>query len=844
MARVAPGGESLEDMVANLAGTVAALQSELKSVKAELRETKQKGTGDGPTAYAVKMLAKIKAAKDRAAAGAPPAAAAEVVQSITYAEAFELIGGEAELQKYAALSEELTASIDDKELTAELKRLLPRDYAKRTGFSTKLVNQPFCATLEQLYARANAVHDAFDDVVRDLAEKTSGRPLLPPVKGEVRARMKALFKYGDGKNVAWYRLTDLVRATIEYVDLAALYGGLKDVMAHFGADVKELNDRYQRPMAGGYRDIQLCVKFQNHMCELQLSCEPMTRAKMTTGHRDFEVIRELRAAVAKGDLSRVVNALEFGREHLGTGEKRGDGSAALQKLLRGADAATLPHRAARDGHAEILHAFLLHGADANARDEAGNTPLHVAVFYGHERCVWVLLDAGEPDLDATNAEGNTALVEGYLMLWQRPPEHAVRAVSTLAQCAGAARIRAARAVVDDQLKKRLKPSRQLVDHAACGNVDKMLGELKAYANPNSHDKDGQSVIEAAAANGQVEALEVLLDYKPAIPPMILTKIDKKVLKKAPKLIEVLEDAGLATIRCVGGPWPRGLVKTVPLVEGCQHYSDRKYTWSHVPPTLVGVMSQNPCHCNGVALDISSVNDTVGVLVAHSNRTWNDDYLKSVEALEVDLAAKGFERTTMPQMASNSFREPGVDIWELAPTGERRTVRVETIGDMELNLLLYNRELKLPCVCEVVESAGKWSRGPLKMTRLEDGAAHYTDREYVYDDVPEELVGCPMTINPCHGMGANLVISCDDHDVGVLIACGARNEYAAGVAALEELLGGLGFEKTFYFHDMRTNSFSKPGMDLWRKSVRGKGTVSLEVTVDVEFNVLSLPLRPA
>ena len=67
MARVAPGGESLEDTVANLANTVAALQSELKSVKAELRETK-KGTGDGPTAYAVQMLAKIKAAKDRAAA--------------------------------------------------------------------------------------------------------------------------------------------------------------------------------------------------------------------------------------------------------------------------------------------------------------------------------------------------------------------------------------------------------------------------------------------------------------------------------------------------------------------------------------------------------------------------------------------------------------------------------------------------------------------------------------------------------------------------------------------------------------------------------------------------------
>ena len=41
---------------------------------------------------------------------------------------------------------------------------------------------------------------------------------------------------------------------------------------------------------------------------------------------------------------------------------------------------------------------------------------------------------------------------------------------------------------------------------------------------------------------------------------------------------------------------------------------------------------------------------------------------------------------MPQMSSDSFSGPGVDIWSLEPTGERRTVRVETVGDMELNAL--------------------------------------------------------------------------------------------------------------------------------------------------------------
>ena len=105
---------------------------------------------------------------------------------------------------------------------------------------------------------------------------------------------------GDG--VAWYRLTDLVRATIEYADLDGLYGGLQTVVDEFGPHVKEFNDRYQAPL-GEYRDLQLVVCFEGHMCELQLSTEPMLRAKKTTGHRDFEVVRELKAAVVEGDLS-------------------------------------------------------------------------------------------------------------------------------------------------------------------------------------------------------------------------------------------------------------------------------------------------------------------------------------------------------------------------------------------------------------------------------------------------------------------------------------------------------------------------------------------------------------
>ena len=148
---------------------------------------------------------------------------------------------------------------------------------------------------------------------------------------------------------------------------------------------------------------------------------------------------------------------------------------------------------------------------------------------------------------------------------------------------GRGRIRAGARSLDDQLKKRLKPSRQLVDYAACGDVDKMLGELKAYADPNSRDKDGQSVIEAAAANGQVEALEVLLDYKPAIPPMILTKVDESVLKKTPAVISPRgRRPGLGLLRRRSLEARAGEVRAAG--RGLPAASDRNYTWSHVPPT--------------------------------------------------------------------------------------------------------------------------------------------------------------------------------------------------------------------------------------------------------------------
>ena len=156
--------------------------------------------------------------------------------------------------------------------------------------------------------------------------------------------------------------------------------------------MRELNDRYQNPMAGGYRDIQLVVQFQNHMCELQLNTEEMLRAKSTTGHRGFEVLRELAAATKENDLDRVKGALQFGLEHLGS--RWGDASSsktALEELLQLEESREIVVEACRRGSAGIVAQLLFSGADANAVSPAsGDTALHEAVFHGHQGCVWAV----------------------------------------------------------------------------------------------------------------------------------------------------------------------------------------------------------------------------------------------------------------------------------------------------------------------------------------------------------------------------------------------------------------------------------------------------------------------
>lgn len=376
------------------------------------------------------------------------------------------------------------------------------------AFSTKPVNQPYVKDLDQLYAKAESVEGNFKDVMNKLAEMTESRAMIAPLKGRERATRKAKYKYKDdnGPGIGYYRLTDILRGTLVFPDLETLYGGAATVLKFLKGRIKEFNDRYQNPKKGGYRDIQMVFELDEFMCELQLSTEAFMTAKETTGHRNYEVYRELMAAVDDGDLKAVNDTLEFGRKSLGSNME----SNFMQQDER---IRLLPHRAAKAGHADILECLLDFGGNPNAQDDEGDTPLHHAIFHGHERCVWLLLNKFKCKTDIENKNDECSLLKGYFMLYGgRRPEPHRRSMITLLQLANIDQVKRVIAKKDEMLQKRLQNSRLLVDYAADNDIEAMEELLKDFDDPNS-SQEGETALQAAVRAGRQKAVELLLEFK-------------------------------------------------------------------------------------------------------------------------------------------------------------------------------------------------------------------------------------------------------------------------------------------------------------------------------------------
>lgn len=142
--------------------------------------------------------------------------------------------------------------------------------------------------------------EAFNSMLNDFESGASKGPeiILAPLKGEERAAEKVANKYGGD----WGMMNDLVRGTVAVDSLQELQGTIEAVRSEMESRGWKLmtrpNDRFTKPTAAGYRDVQLTLQAPNGLaCELQINTKAMIVAKEKYGHKMYEEYRSLDESV-------------------------------------------------------------------------------------------------------------------------------------------------------------------------------------------------------------------------------------------------------------------------------------------------------------------------------------------------------------------------------------------------------------------------------------------------------------------------------------------------------------------------------------------------------------------
>ena len=168
---------------------------------------------------------------------------------------------------------------------------------------------------------------------------------------------------------------------------------------------------------------------------------------------------DLHSAASAGDVKRVKELLEKGAD----------------PNARDEDGRTPLYWAAFRGHVEVVKLLLEHGADPNAEDEAGRTPLHAAMFYG---CIEVAKHVYMHCLQ----QRQVSLVEVVKLLLQHGADPDARD----------------------------KYGRTPLHDAAClGHVEIVKLLLELGADPNAQDKNGETPLHTALSRCNVEVVKRL-----------------------------------------------------------------------------------------------------------------------------------------------------------------------------------------------------------------------------------------------------------------------------------------------------------------------------------------------
>ena len=145
------------------------------------------------------------------------------------------------------------------------------------------------------------------------------------------------------------------------------------------------------------------------------------------------------------------------------------------------------------GRLELVNMLLAKGADKNAQEYSGYTPLHLAIIMGHEKEAAVLVDAGA-DLEKVDNEGRTAL---HLAAWFGR-ESLGRVLLGKGAKVGATD----------------KGGQTPLHYAARkGNVSMITLLIEHGAQVEFRDSAGDSPLQKAVWSNQISAVTVLLDKK-------------------------------------------------------------------------------------------------------------------------------------------------------------------------------------------------------------------------------------------------------------------------------------------------------------------------------------------
>ena len=146
--------------------------------------------------------------------------------------------------------------------------------------------------------------------------------------------------------------------------------------------------------------------------------------------------------------------------------------------------------AIRNADAQVVRKLLDNGADVNARDAEGNTPLILASFYASPECVELLIEKGA-DVNAANKAGATALIRAATSYEK----------TRLLVAAGA----------NVQVRTALGNTPLILAARRAGNSRTVQLLLEHGADATERNDAGVSPVLSAAASGDVETVRLLLD---------------------------------------------------------------------------------------------------------------------------------------------------------------------------------------------------------------------------------------------------------------------------------------------------------------------------------------------